>query len=185
MLATTPENSCPGMMCRGRGSPFANVEVGAHWSSLGVTPAAWTRINTSPAPGLGRGASSYTSESGPEPCRRSAFIGLPSPSAEEHLRLGVARDVHRLQLARRLGEGHAHDVRTAQCHHLPPVALVDRVDRVQAEAGRQPPVERGRRAAALDVAEHRAARLLARPLLDLAGQPVPDARELDVAEGVA
>ena len=37
---------------------------------------------------------------------------------------------------------------------VPAVAVVHRVDRVQAEAGGQHPVERGRRAAALDVAEH-------------------------------
>jgi len=57
---------------------------------------------------------------------------------------------------------------------------VDRCDRVQAEAGRQDPVEGRRGAAALDVAEDRAAGLLAGPLLDLLGQHLADAAQPDV-----
>ena len=67
---------------------------------------------------------------------------------------------------------------------VPQRAVVGGVDRVQAEAGREHPVEGGRGAAALDVAEHRRARLLAGAALDLALEPVGDAAEADVAEGV-
>ncbi len=81
-------------------------------------------------------------------------------------------------------ERHADDVRALQRDHLAPVGVLDRVDRVQAEAGGQPAVPRGRGAAALHVAEHRGARLLAGALLDLRGQPLADAAEADVAEGV-
>ena len=72
----------------------------------------------------------------------------------------------------------------AQRHHRAEVAVGDGVDRLQAEAGGEPAVERRGRAAALDVAEHDGARLLAGALLDLAGEPVADAAEADVAEGV-
>jgi hypothetical protein len=58
------------------------------------------------------------------------------------------------------------------------------VDGVDAEPGRQHPVERGRGAAALDVPEDRAAGLLAGPLLDLGGQLLPDPAQPDVAEHV-
>ena len=67
---------------------------------------------------------------------------------------------------------------------VPEVAFVDGVDRVQPEPGGEPAVEGGRRAAALDVAEHRGARLVAGALLDLLGEPLADAGEPDVAEGV-
>src|SRR6185437_13319625 len=72
----------------------------------------------------------------------------------------------------------------AQGGHLAPPLRVRRIDRVQAEAGRQHAVERGRRAAALDVAEHGRPRLLSGAPLDLALEPVGDAAEADVAEGV-
>ena len=84
----------------------------------------------------------------------------------------------------RLGQRHPDDVGAAQRHHLAPVALVDRVDRLQAEPGGEHPVERGRRATALDVAEHDRAGLLAGLRLELLGQPLADAAEADVAERV-
>ena len=56
--ATTPENSWPRISGNGRGAPSRVADVGTHTSSVGVTPAACTRINTSPEPGRGSGASS-------------------------------------------------------------------------------------------------------------------------------
>jgi hypothetical protein len=56
--ATTPENSCPRISGSGRTSPDRVLQVGAHWNSVGVTAAAWTRTRTSASPALGRGASS-------------------------------------------------------------------------------------------------------------------------------
>ena len=55
---------------------------------------------------------------------------------------------------------------------------------MEAEAGREHPVEGGRGAAALDVAEDGGAGLLAGAALDLALEPVGDPAEADVAEGV-
>ena len=95
----------------------------------------------------------------------------------------TARGDH-LDLAGRLGQRDADDLGTAQRHHHAERAVADRADRVHAEPGGQNPVERGRRAAALDVAEHRAARLLAGPLLDLLGQQLADTAQPDVAERV-
>ena len=69
---------------------------------------------------------------------------------------------HRLELGRGLRQRHPHDVHPAQGHHHPEVPLVHRLDRVQAEAGGQHPVVRRGRAAALDVAEHDRAGLVAR-----------------------
>ena len=59
-----------------------------------------------------------------------------------------------------------------------------RLDRVDAEPGGKHPVERSRRATALDVTEHRAASFLAGPLLDLAGQHLPHSAEPHMAERV-
>jgi 6-phosphofructokinase len=55
---------------------------------------------------------------------------------------------------------------------------------VQAEAGRQPTVERGGRPATLDVPEYDGPRLVPRAGLDLGGEPFADAPETHVAEGV-
>ena len=63
-----------------------------------------------------------------------------------------------------------------------PARLVRGVHRGEPEAGGQHAVERGRRAAALDVAEHGGARLEAGALLDLALEPLPDPAEPRVAE---
>src|ERR1700746_3932635 len=97
-----------------------------------------------------------------------SWIAWPgSRSAEEDLGFGVPLLGHQLDVTGRLGQRHADDVGTAQRPHHPERAVADRTDRVHAVPGGQHPVESGRRAAALDVAEHRAAGLLAGPLLDL------------------
>src|SRR3954462_8882430 len=61
---------------------------------------------------------------------------------------------------------------------------MDRVDRRDAETGRQHAVEGRWRAAALDVAEDRRTRLEACPLLDLLLEPHADAAQARVAERV-
>ena len=65
---------------------------------------------------------------------------------------------------------------------MPQLLLVRGVDGRQAEAGGEHAVEGGRRAAALDVAEHGGAGLEARARLDLALEPLPDAAEARVPE---
>ena len=62
----------------------------------------------------------------------------------------------------RLGHSDEFDARAPQRGHHAPVFLVRRVDGRQAEPGGEHAVECGRRAAALDVAEHGCARLEAR-----------------------
>ena len=89
-----------------------------------------------------------------------------------------------LSSAGALDQRHPDDVLAAQRDHDAEVAVGDGADRLQPEAGGEPPVERGRRAAPLHVAEHDRARLRARALLDLLGDPVTDAAEPDVAERV-
>src|SRR5690606_15524096 len=77
-------------------------------------------------------------------------IGAPgfARSAEEDLGLGVTLHRHRLELVDGLGQRHPDDVGTAQRDHLAERAVVDGVDRLQAEPGGEHAVERGRRAAA-------------------------------------
>src|SRR4029453_15184904 len=82
-------------------------------------------------------------------------------ATEEDLGLLVARERHGLELTGAVDQRHSHDVRATQLHHLAEVALVHRVDRVDAEPGGEHPIERGGRTAALDVAEHDRAGLLA------------------------
>ena len=60
--------------------------------------------------------------------------------------------------------------------------LVDEIGRLQPEPRREDAVARRRRPAALDVPEHRDARLEPRSLLDLPRERVADAAEHDVAE---
>ena len=87
-----------------------------------------------------------------------------------------------LQLLRRLDERDVDDRVAVERGHAAEPARVDEVRGLEAEPGRQHAVARGRRAAALDVAEHRHARLEAGALLDLAGELAADAAEDDVAE---
>src|SRR4029079_10734886 len=63
----------------------------------------------------------------------------------------------------------------AQRCHLPEVALLDQVCRLQPEARREDPVAGGGGAAALDVTEHGDARLVAGAALDLDAEPLADA----------
>ena len=65
--ATTPENSCDGMIGVRSGPDPSElyVQVCGHVSSWGVIEAAFTATNTSPGPGSGRGTSSYLNCSGP------------------------------------------------------------------------------------------------------------------------
>src|SRR5918997_1306883 len=105
-------------------------------------------------------------------------------SAEEDLGSLEQPAVEQLGLGERLRERHALDLRAAQRDHLPEVALVGRVDRLDPEAGAEHAVVGDRRAAALDVAEDRHPRLEAGPLLDLALELDRDPAEADVAERV-
>ena len=110
--------------------------------------------------------------------------GTHTGSAEEDLGLVVTLGRHHLELAGRLGQrapGRCRCRAAPPSRRTPPRAPLDRV---HAEPGRQHPVVRRRRAAPLDVAEHRAAGLLAGALLDLIGQPLPDAAQPDVTERV-
>src|SRR3954471_4673413 len=75
------------------------------------------------------------------------------PLAEEDLGLAVERLGNRLQLRGRLREVDQLDVGAAQGGHLAPLPVVGRVDGMEPEAGREHPVERRRRAAALDMSE--------------------------------
>ena len=63
--------------------------------------------------------------------------------------------------------------------HLPPVPLLHEVGGLEAEAQSEDAVACGGRAAALDVAEHRRARLHARALLDLLRNRFADGAVLD------
>jgi hypothetical protein len=85
-------------------------------------------------------------------------------------------------LGDRIGEWHQLDGRRAQRRHGPPPALVDGVDRGQAETGGQDAVERSRRPPALDVAEHGGAGLVTGPLFYLSLQRVADAAQPRMAE---
>src|SRR5262249_53230186 len=93
--------------------------------------------------------------------------------AEEDFGFGVGLWRDELQFAGRLGQRHADDLGAAQRDHRAPRLVVDRADGMHAKARRQHPVIGGGRAAALDVPEYRAARLLASALLDLGRQQLP------------
>src|SRR6202034_3316688 len=100
--------------------------------------------------------------------------------AEEDLGFGVALRRDQLELAGGLDDRDELDLGAAERHHRAERLLVHRLDRAEAEPGREHAVERGRGAAALDVDEDRGARFLAGALLDLAGQEVADAAQPDV-----
>src|SRR5215207_1786004 len=106
-------------------------------------------------------------------------------SAEEDLGGLEQLRVEQLGLGQRLRERDADDLRAAQRDHLAVVALVRRVDRLDAEARAEHPVVGARRAAALHVPEDRHARLEARALLDLALELDRDPTEPDMAERVS
>ncbi len=66
--------------------------------------------------------------------------------------------------------------------HLSEVACFDEIGSLEPVARREDAVTRRRRPAALDVTEHRDARLVARPLLDLPAERLADATEPNVSE---
>src|SRR5262249_38097179 len=102
-----------------------------------------------------------------KPTTMSAVSSAAVRLAKERLGNLVPRVRHELQLRRRLGERHRHDVVAAERGHLAPVALLHEVGRAEPEAQPEDAVAGGRCAAALDVAEHRRARLHPGALLDL------------------
>src|SRR5690242_12074696 len=104
--------------------------------------------------------------------------------SEEDLGLAIEGLRDGLELGGRLREVDQLDVGAAQGGHLAPLALVCRVDRVQAEPGGQHTVEGRGGAAALDVTEDRRACLVAGPLLDLPLEPLRDPTEANVTERV-
>src|SRR5829696_9462928 len=102
-------------------------------------------------------------KAGMGPCRNTA-----GTLSEEHLGRLEEPGVEQLGRGQRLVERHALDLRPPQRDHLPEVAPGRGVDRGHAEPRAEHPVVGERGAPALDVAEDRHARLVARPLLDLA-----------------
>ena len=98
-------------------------------------------------------------------------------SAEERLGQRVVRARHRAQLLDGLVQRSRDDVHAAQRRHLAEAPLEREVGRQQPVAGREHAVVGGRRAAALQVAERRHARLVAGDLLQRVGEPLPDAAE--------
>src|SRR3954452_19773550 len=89
----------------------------------------------------------------------SARRGI-SALAEEDLGLAVERLRNRLQLRGRLREVDQLDVGAAQSGHLAPLALMRRVDRVQAESRCEDPVERRWCPASLYVTQNRGPSLM-------------------------
>src|SRR4051812_19000393 len=75
--------------------------------------------------------------------RGSCTRGGPA-SAEEDLGLVEALLGDQLELGGRVSERDRDDVGAAQSGHGAPLTLLHRVDRAEAEAGREHPVERGR-----------------------------------------
>src|SRR4051812_32495944 len=110
--------------------------------------------------------------------------GTASALTEEDRSGFVEPGVDQLRLGERLGQRDALDPRAAQRDHRAVVALGDGVHGLDAEAAPEHAVEGQRRAAALDVAEDRRARLEPRALLDLLLEDDPDAAEAHMAERV-
>src|SRR3954447_959413 len=133
---------------------------------------------------MNRMAAAYSTipwtNAGTGPCLNTARKLLPE---EDRRRLVQAR-IEQLRLRQRLVERDELDLGPAQRGHLAEVARVCRLGGGDAEARTQHAVVGQRRAAALDVAEDRHARLVAGALLDLALERHRDAAEPLVAEGV-
>src|SRR3954452_6364924 len=109
--------------------------------------------------------------------RRIAKISWWSGLAEEDFYFFVALQRHGLELPGRGGQGHPDDLGALQRDHDAAVAVVHRVDRVQAEPRRQHPVECSRRPAPLHVPEDGLARLVSGALMNLPLEHLPDATE--------
>ena len=106
----------------------------------------------------------------------------PALSAEQDVVASVLLERHRAVRRNGLRQGYEHYLVAAQRDHLSEVAVVDGVDRSQAEARGEHAIERGWRAAALDVTEHGGAGLKAGASLDLTLELVSDATEPRVTE---
>src|SRR5262245_31775966 len=101
---------------------------------------------------------------------RSSVMGgsrsLSRGSTEEHPGDVVHVVAHQLELVSGGRQRDPDDLAAAEGHHLAEVTVVHGVDRGDAEAGAEHPVERCRCAAALHVTEHHGTALVARALLD-------------------
>src|SRR5262245_42831469 len=123
---------------------------------------------------------------------RSSDIGLlpagrrspPRPSSEKGR--GQIDQVGRNRLERRdrRGQGNRHEVAPPVGGHPPERSVVNHVGGEQAVTRSEPPVERGRGSPPLNVAELHGARLAPGARLDLPGDPLADAPERYVPEGV-
>ncbi len=89
----------------------------------------------------------------------TALIAKANADGARHAN-DFAAGVHRLEPADGFGDRDAGDRGIAQADHLAEFAFGDEFDGGCAEAGSQNAVERGRRAAALDVSEHADAHFL-------------------------
>src|SRR5262245_21112546 len=92
----------------------------------------------------------------------SGFLerSIPERHAEGSCRRHeVVVEGYRLRLPDNLAERHGDQVRRVIGHHLPELPIQDQLDRLAAKAGRKRTVEGGRRAAALQMAEHDRTRL--------------------------
>src|SRR5205807_4531691 len=78
----------------------------------------------------------------------------------------VAVERHGPQTANRVGDLHRDGVRRAQRDHVTKHSVGNELDRARAESCAEPAIKSGRTAAALQMAEHANACLLAGPLLD-------------------
>src|SRR4051794_16521412 len=113
------------------------------------------------------------------PCRNTTRT-----LSEEHFGRLEQAGVEELGLRERLVERHQLDLRAPQRDHPAELARAGSIDGGDAEARAEDPVVGDRRAAALDVAEDRHPRLVARAPLDLALELDGDPAEALVAEGV-
>src|SRR3989337_2635113 len=106
------------------------------------------------------------------------------PLPEELLRDGVEPHVDRFFLRGGLRERDGDDLVSLESGHLPEVAAVHHLCGEDPVPGRQHPVVRSGRAAALDVAEDDEPRLELRPLLDGRGQELRDPAHPDAPDTV-
>ncbi len=109
-----------------------------------------------------------------------AAAAAPLVPARRRLAEERARDVvpvgrHGLQFRRRFVERTGDDVVTAECGHLAELPGIDEIGRLEPETGGKDPVAGGGGSAALDMAEHGDARLVAGTRLDLFPEPFADA----------
>ena len=147
----------------GLGLAIVAAIVQAHGGSVGLEsmPGAGTTFRVT----LPDGVPSPEGSLPARPARRER-----EASAEERLGQRVVLARHGAQAAEGLGDRHRNDVVAAKRHHLAELAAVREVGGEQSEARREHAVVGGRRAAALEVAEDRHARLEPRHLLERPGR---------------